>query len=235
MKTFKNFTHLLTVASLSLLASSCVGIDDSNIRGELTMNPRSGWNELDLIDTETKKSMDLKPGRYTLTFKSAAFWSDPTIEIKDAGGKVLGNLAIPAKSFHEDGTFEYFTRQEGNRHSYNILGGRRKITHAVSRGVKLDVYCPFKEEYTCTKERTVQKCSGEGEERVCKDVLEEYETTCTRTVSGEQDQLHETEVYSTAYRILFDALDLANVAEFRADGEKKTASRVRSATGCTKK
>ncbi len=221
---------LATFSLMMMGLSACTGMDDSRVFGELKINPRGGFATIDLVDTETKKTFSMKPGRYVLTFNQGVMWfSDPSVEVKDANGKRLGAFEIPAKAFNlEQGTFEFFTGDPKSKYSFNILGGKRRLRQDVTRYAKLDQHCTYSETYSCTQSK--EECTGSGTNRVCGNV--DYTTTCTREVNGHRDELWEKENYKFLYRILFDAADFYNVAEFRADGNLQSSDTMRSSDSC---
>lgn len=59
-----------------------------------------------------------------------------------------------------------------------------------------------------------------------------YPTTCTRTVSGRQDEVWEERQVLVLYRILFDARDLENIGEFKGQSSVVTENEMINSETC---
>ncbi|OQW48490.1 MAG: hypothetical protein A4S09_04745 [Proteobacteria bacterium SG_bin7] len=195
---------LLAIAS-TLVASTltgCYGIADKGISGHLEFKKNSGWTTLDFKDGKTGKIFSLQEGDYTMAYQEGIYgYRYPMISISDKNGNLVGHLEIPRKSLREDGSFEIYVGDRSNTNSFNILGGFRKIINSRKRFAKLKASCSYTEVYTC------MESDGKGGTRV---------STCTRLVSGNQDEIWENHDYQNNYRIVFDGADLMNIAIFRA-------------------
>lgn len=210
--------YIVMTLTMAFALLGCDLLQESEIKGTLTINPKSGWNELEFPNAKGGTKFKLKSGVYTFKFDSS--WlpmTDPKINIHNANGERVGVLVIPRKQIKPDGTFEIGMNHETNRNSFNILGGRRTVIVGRQRFTKIRAYCTYQESYTCTT------TNAEGKTET---------STCTRTVSGDQDQIWERRQVKSLYRILFDGGDLVNVGDFTGESSIRTEQSMLDATSC---
>lgn len=191
---------ILCLALIGIAA--CNKFSETEIQGQLLTDKKGGWSTLKLYDDETEKSFELAPGFYTLRFGLAYPFFDPKIEILDKSNQLRGTIRVPKKAIKSDGTFELYTGDSKNSIHTNVLGGRREVILGRARYSKIRQYCTYTETYTCTEP------DGNGGLRT---------TTCTRTVSGDQDAVREKRKVKSVYRIIFDADDMATPAVFSGE------------------
>ena len=211
----------LCVFAISLLAH-CYGPNDKNISGVLQIYEKTGYNYLEFKDAKTDAPFRLYPGKYSLSFNQGLRgYAFVTVDITDETGRLMGSLSIPRKSIKSDGTFEIYMGDKASSNAFNILGGKRTIVLDRVRTGKLHESCTYIESYSCD----VPCTDVDGNSTTCS-------STCTRVVSGHQDQLWEKRTFKNLYRILFDAADLYNVGQFVGDGISEIENEMISSDTC---
>lgn len=210
----KTASGLITIMISLLFFAGCYGLNEGQIRGNLKVDPRSGWSELEFKDGKTGQSFTLKPGSYVIQYERGIWgYRLPMIAISDTKGQHIGRFAIPRKSVNKDGSFEMYIGQVGNDSAFNILGGRRKIVLKRQRYSKINAYCTRSEAYSCM--------DSDGKLSICH-----------RDVPGTRDEVWEKVSFYNSYRIIFDAADLINVAIFSAEGASQTEDTSLQSDGC---
>jgi hypothetical protein len=214
----KHLKYIVILVLFGTLAA-CDLLKETEVRGTLKLNPKSGWNELEFTDYKAKTKFQLVNGDYSFEFVSQWNpWADGLIRIKETNsGKVVGHLTIPKKAIKEDGTFEMYVNSEKNTNSFNMLGGRRIIVLKRERYVKLRQGCVYQESYSCSSTDSKGKTVS---------------STCSRLVSGVQDELWERRQEKSFYRILFDGGDLVNVADFSGTSNVRQVDQEIKETTC---
>ncbi len=208
------FSLLILILSLA----GCYGLNDKEIYGELTLNPKSGWSALNFTDPKTKKPFELVNGKYRLQYNVGFHgWRLPTISVFNSKNELLGNIEIPKDSLNRDGSYEIYRGGNGNNNSFNILGGRRKVITEKVRFAKDNVSCTYTVSVPCTT------TDSNGNTVV---------TTCTETRNGDQDVVYSKNTFYNTYRILFDGQDLVNVGVFRASSPVQTETVELDSTSC---
>ena len=196
----------------------CYGLNDKEIYGELTINPKSGWNSLQFTDPKTKKPFELVSGKYRLQYNVGIYgWRFPSISVRNSKNELLGDIEIPKDSMNKDGSFEMYKGGTGNLNSFNILGGKRKVITQKVRTAKDGVSCV----YTVTTSCTTYDSNGKS-----------VQSTCMENRIGSQDVVYSNNTFHHTYRILFDGQDLVNVAVFKASSPVQTEVETIAATTC---
>ena len=194
-------TKFFLPIAAALMLMSCRPMIETEIVGQLSVDKR--WGDLSFHNAKTGERFSLPNGQYRLTMPWAWPFTDPTIEIKNANGAIVGHFTVPRNNVKDDGTFEIFDRKEINGTNLAIMGGRRVLVLARGRYPKPNQSCT----YTTTE--TVSDTCSDGKGRT-------YSCTKTKTVThtGSEDELWEHRRVKSEYRILFDAADLQNAADF---------------------
>jgi hypothetical protein len=209
---------MLESRCLLLLAvfATCFGCEsphEEKIVGKLEIYPKSGYSELEMIDSLTNRLVFLKPGPYDLKFSDDR---KKMMILDPSSRQTLLTLVLPGDVIsEEDGSgnmsFEFRTTHKENKHSYDVLGGRKRIIHNRWREGVLQEHCTW----------TSEEEEEDGEDA---DGNTKYKTV-TVEHDGNRDVLYETVEQSFDYRILFYAFDELNIGQFFASGERMKLER----------